>query len=160
MWSGSSGTRTLRTLANEDLGTLATILSRGTVEQIPDDPVPEMVEQLVKLPKTVSQDEIQTVQTMEVPLLQFNKVLSWCRQVHVNRNVQKTMEIHQLQCTDDVVDVPIVLVMQSPLVHVVAETAVIPQLPLGEKIVAIPKVRTVQGTQTSESFTGAGNRDH
>ena len=48
---------------------------QSTVEQIHDDPVPEMVEQLVKLPKTVSQDEIQTVQTMEVPLLQFNKVV-------------------------------------------------------------------------------------
>ena len=50
---------------------------QSTVEQIHDDPVPEMVEQLVKLPKTVSQDEIQTVQTMEVPLLQFiNKVIA------------------------------------------------------------------------------------
>ena len=50
---------------------------QSTVEEIHDDPVPEMVEQLVKLPKTVSQDEIQTVQTMEVPLLQFsNKVIA------------------------------------------------------------------------------------
>ena len=40
--------------------------------------------------------------------------------------------------------------------RVVAETAEIQQLPLGEKIVAIPEVRTVQGTQTSESFTVAG----
>ena len=46
---------------------------QSTVEQIPDAPVPEMVEQLVKLSKTVSQDEIQTVQTMEVPLLQSIK---------------------------------------------------------------------------------------
>ena len=47
-------------------------------------------------------------------------------QVHVNRNVQKTIEISQLQCTDDVVDVPVVSVVQAPLVHVVAETAEIP----------------------------------
>ena len=31
----------------------------GTVEQIPDILVPEMVEQLVKLPETVSDDKIQ-----------------------------------------------------------------------------------------------------
>ena len=50
---------------------------QSTVEQIPDAPVPETVEQLVKLPKTLSQDEIQTVQTMEVPLLQsINKVVA------------------------------------------------------------------------------------
>ena len=34
-------------------------------------------------------------------------------------------------------------VVQSPLVHVVAETAEISQLLLGEKIAAIPKVWTV-----------------
>ena len=33
------------------------------MEQIHDDPVTEMIEQLVKMPETVSQDEIQTVQT-------------------------------------------------------------------------------------------------
>ena len=44
---------------------------QSAVEQIHDDRVPEMVEQLMKLPKTVSQDEIQNVQTMEVPLTQF-----------------------------------------------------------------------------------------
>ena len=50
---------------------------QSTVEQIHDDLVTEMIEQLVKLPKTVSQDEIQTVQTLEVPLLHFiNKVIA------------------------------------------------------------------------------------
>ena len=76
------------------------------------------------------------------------------RQIRMNRNVHE--EVPQLQHTDQVVDVPVVLVAQVPQVRVVAETAGIPQLPLGEKIVAIPEVRTVQGTQTSESFTVAG----
>ena len=67
---------------------------QGTVEQIPDDPVPKMVEQLLKLPKNLSQDETQTVQTVEVPLLQFiNKVVDTLvvvqRRVHVNRSVQE-----------------------------------------------------------------------
>ena len=93
---------------------------QGAVEQIPDDLVREMAEQLVKLQKTVSQDEIQAVQTMEVLLLQFiNKVVDAFvvvqRQVHVNRNVQKTIETPQLQCIDDVVDVRVVLVWSCSL---------------------------------------------
>ena len=77
-------------------------IEQSTVEQIPDTPVPEMVEQLVKLPKTVSQDEVQTVQTMEVPLLKsINKVVDAPvvvqRKVQVNQKVQKTIEDIQLQ---------------------------------------------------------------
>ena len=52
-----------------------------------------------------------------------------------------------------VVDVPVESVMQGPLVHVVAETAEIPQLPFMEKIVEIPEIRTVRDTQTSESLS-------
>ena len=74
------------------------------------------------------------------------------RQIRVNQNVQNTIEISQLQYTDDVVDVPVVLVVHVPHVQVVTKTVEVPQLPLIEKIVAIPEVRTVQGTQTSESF--------
>ena len=96
------------------------------------------------------------------------------RQIRMNRNVHKTVEIHQLQHTDQVVDVPVVVVAEVPQVHVVmktvetpqlpsvvqaprvqvvAQTAEIPRLRLSEKIVTIPDVRTVQGTQTSERFT-------
>ena len=66
------------------------------------------------------------------------------RQAHMNQMVQKTVEISQLQHTDQVVDVPVVVVSQVPQVHVVmtvetprvqivAETTEIPQLPLVEK---------------------------
>ena len=95
--------------------------------------------------KPVSQEKInQMTKHIDVPQLQFtDKVVDIPvmaqGQVHVNRNVQKTMEILLLRCTDDVVDIPVVSVMQAPLVHVVAETAEILQLPLGEKIVANPR---------------------
>ena len=113
---------------------------QSTVEQILDAPVPEMVGQLVKLPKTLSQ----TLQTMEVPLLQsINKVVDAPvvvqRKVHVNQNVQKTIEDIQLQYTDGVVDVPVVLVVQIPQVEVVAETVEIPRLWIVEKIDETPK---------------------
>ena len=62
------------------------------------------------------------------------------------------------------VDVPVVWVAQVPQVRVVAETAGIPQLPLGEKIDAIAEARTVHGPRTSESLSGeitvAGKTDH
>ena len=75
------------------------------------------------------------------------------RQVHVNWNVQKTKEISQLRYTGyQVVDVPYVLVVQVPQEQVVARTVEFPRSLLGEKIVAIPEVRTIQGTRTSESF--------
>ena len=67
---------------------------RPNLAEYCDAPVPEMVEQLVKLcPKTKSQ----TVQTKEVPLLQsINKVVDVPvvvqRKVHVNQNIQKTIE--------------------------------------------------------------------
>ena len=90
------------------------------------------------------------------------------RQVHANRNVQKTIQIPQLQHTDQVVDVPVVVVAQVPQVHVVmktvetprvqivAETTEIPQLPLVEKIEMIPEIQTIQGPQTSESLSIEG----
>ena len=78
------------------------------------------------------------------------------RQIRMNRNVHETTEILQLQHTDQVVDVPVVLVVQVPRVQVVAKTIEIPQSLFGEKIAAIPEARTVQGTQTSKSFTVAG----
>ena len=75
------------------------------------------------------------------------------RQVNVNRNVQKIKEISQLRCTGyQVVDVPVVLVVQVPEEQVVAKTVEIPRSLLSEKIVSIPEVRTIQGTGTSESF--------
>ena len=43
------------------------------------------------------------------------------RQIHMNSDVQKTIEIPQLQHTDDVVDVLVVLVVQAALVQVMAK---------------------------------------
>ena len=102
---------------------------------------------------------IQTVQTMEVPPLQFiDKVVDTPvvaqRQIYMDRSVQ-TIEIPQLQHTDQVVDVPVVLVAQVPEVRVVEQTVEISQLPLAEKIDVIPEIRGVQGTQTSESSNTA-----
>ena len=83
----------------------------------------------------------------------------------MNRKVRKIKEIPKLQCTDDVVVVFVVSVVQAPLVRavmktvetprvqIVAETTEIPQLPLVEKIVMNPEIQTIQGHQTSESLS-------
>ena len=57
----------------------------------------------------------------------------------MNQNVQKTIEDIQLQYTDGVVDVPVVLVVQIPQVQVVTETVEIPRLRIVEKIDETPE---------------------
>ena len=61
------------------------------------------------------------------------------RQIHMDRTVQRNMEIHQFQPIDKVTDVPVVLVVRVPHVQVVKETVEIPQLQLVEKIVVTPE---------------------
>ena len=69
--------------------------------------------------------------------------------------VEKTTEIPQFRVADKVVDVPVVLVVEAPLVQVIVKTIQISQLPFIEKIAVIPEIRTVPGTQTSESLNTA-----
>ena len=65
------------------------------------------------------------------------------KQIHMNKKVQETVEILQLQFLDKVMDAPVVLVAQVPQRQVVP-TVGIPQLPFDDKIVMIPRFQTVQ----------------
>ena len=47
--------------------------------------------------------------------------------------VEKTTEIPRFRIADKVVDVPVVLVVQAPLVQVMAKTVEIPNLPFNGK---------------------------
>ena len=118
------------------------------VEQTDETPDISFAEKIVE--KAVIQTQGNTQQVVNtgvphvVPLLRFtDKVVDIPvvaqRQIRVNRNVQKTIEISQLQYTDDVVDVTVVLVVLVPQVQVVAETAEIPQLQVVEKNGEIPE---------------------
>ena len=73
----------------------------------------------------------------------------------MNPVVQVNIEIPKLQHTDDVLDVPVVLVVQAPLLQVKVKLIQISQLPFIEKISVIPEIRTVPGTETSESLNTA-----
>ena len=57
----------------------------------------------------------------------------------MNQNVQKTIEDIQLQYTDGVVDVPVMLVMQIPQIQVVAEMVEIQRLRIVEKSMRPPE---------------------
>ena len=76
---------------------------------------------------------------VEIPELQFTSkamdipVVAQ-RQISTE-TVQKAIETQQLQCIDDVIDVPVVLVTQVPQVQVVTRTVEISQLQTAEKIV-------------------------
>ena len=50
------------------------------------------------------------------------------RQAHMNQMVQKAIEISQLQHTDQVVDVSVVVVTQVSQVHVVMKTVETPRV--------------------------------
>ena len=69
--------------------------------------------------------------------------------------VTKHVEIPQLQITDKVVDVPVVLVVPVPQVRVVKKTVEGPQFQIVEKTAEAPQTQTIQGTQTSESLVNA-----
>ena len=74
------------------------------------------------------------------------------QQTPIAQIVQKTIEIPQLHCIDNVIDVPVVEVVQVPQVQVMERTAEIPQLHVVEKTVEIFQFQTVQSTQTLESL--------
>ena len=77
------------------------------------------------------------------------------RQISMVQTVQKTKEIPQLQCVDNVVDGPVAHVEHVPQTHVVEKTVEISQLDVVEKTAEIPEIQTIHGTQTSESLSTA-----
>ena len=124
-------------------------IQQRTAEHIAVIPVPQDVDELVEVCR-VPQDRIQqrlaeqTVDTLEISLAEkiVERAVTQTQQV-VNTSVQQVVdavkvekrviqeEINQvtrqdeMQVDDKVVDVPVVLVVQAPLVQVMAETAAI-----------------------------------
>ena len=118
-------------------------------EQILDVPVPEMVKQ--KLPETVSDDRIQKRTAKHIADISVPQDVEELVEV-VNTDVQHVVntveaEMPATQFTDKVVDIPVVLVVQAPLVQVMAETAEIPQLQITDKVVDVPVVLVVPVSQ-------------
>ena len=77
---------------------------QGTVEQISDVPVPQMVEQLVKLPKTVSQDRIQqrtAEQIVDIPVPQVVEELVEVSRVFRQDRIQQRF-VEQTDETPDI----------------------------------------------------------
>ena len=68
------------------------------------------------------------------------------------QTVQKTIETQQLQCIDNVSDIPVVSVVPAPQVQVSEKTVEISQLQAAEKIVETRGTQTIQSTQTSEKL--------
>ena len=77
------------------------------------------------------------------------------RQISMVQTVQKTKEIPQLQCIDNVVDGPVAHVEHVPQAHVVEKTVEISQLDVVEKTAETPEIQTIHGTQTFESLSTA-----
>ena len=90
-------------------------------EKIVEGPVTQTQGKTQQVLNTRVQHVVDTVKTVEVPLLQFTDKV-------VDILVVALRQIPKLQHAEQVVDVPAVLVAQVPLVQVVDRTAEIPQL--------------------------------
>ena len=105
---------------------------------------PKIVDETVQKP--IIQEKINPMtEHVEVPLSQFtSKGMDIPVEAPIQismETVQKAIETQQLQCIDDVIDVPVVLVTQVPQVQVVTRTVEISQLQTVEKIVDDPDAR-------------------
>ena len=167
-----------KTVGNTLLWWLISLSSRGLRSRSLSLPIRQ---KLVEVSRIFHQDRIQqrfVEQTDETPDISLaekiveNAVFSDARKhatgcehaysacrptVAVHRQVVDILvvalrQIFQLQCTDDVVDVPAVLVVLDPRVQAVEKTVDIPHLQIVNKVVEIPEIQMVQGTQTPESF--------
>ena len=187
-------------------------VQQRTVEQIPDAPVPQAVEELADISKVSYQDGIQqriveqtipaillAEKIVELPVIQTEQRTQQSVNTHAQHivntveverpeiikqtgqksiiqekinQVTKHVDMPVTQCTDNVVDipvvaqrqiftvqtvqtsieipqlpvvdVPVVLVVQTPLVQVMAETAEIPQLQITDQVVDVPVVVVAQ----------------
>ena len=120
-----------------------------TAEQTVEAPDITLAEKIVEGPVTQTQQVVNTsvqhaVDTDEVEKhIIHEKINQVTRHVEIPllQIVKKTVEVPgvpQLQCADQVNDVPVVLVVQAPLVQVMAETAEIPHLQITDQVVDVP----------------------
>ena len=101
---------------------------------------PTIIDETVQKP--IIQEKINPVtKHVEVPLSQFTDkamdipVVAPRQILPMTQTFQKTIEIPQLQCIDEVINVPAVLVVPVPQVQVSGKTVEISQLQTAEKIV-------------------------
>ena len=91
------------------------------MEQIPDVPVLEMVEQLVKLPKTVSKDGVQqrTVERIaDIPAPQVVEELVGVFKLQIVEKIdEKTVEVSQAQFLGKAVDTSVGMQRQVPTIQ-------------------------------------------
>ena len=120
---------------------------------------PKITELTVQRKKPIIQEKInQVTKHIKIPQVQFltkvdDMFVDVQRQISpMVQTVQKTIETQQLQCIDNVIDVPVVSVVQAPQVQVSEKTVEISQLQAAETIVESRETQTIQSTQTSEKL--------
>ena len=132
-------------------------IQQRTVEQT--IPATSLAEMIVEVPVIQTQGRTQqgvnthvqhVVNTVEVERPKIIKqtgqktiIQEKINQVTKVQTVQTSIEIPQLQYCDEVIDVPVVLVVHVPQSQVVTETAEIPQLHVAGKVVDVPAVFVV-----------------
>ena len=111
-------------IAEKDLAVTALITDVNTRLQAESSPQMQFIDKVV---------DVAVVEQRQIPI--------------VVRTIQKTTDISQLQCIDNVNDGPVVQVEHVPQAHVAEKTVEIPQLDDVKKIVETPEIKTGHGIQ-------------
>ena len=117
----------------------------------------QCLSRVADMPVVVQRQVFMDQKAMEVPQVQFlNNVdempVGVQRQIPMVPTVQKTMKTLQSQCIDEMIDVPVVSVVQVPRACVVKKTVEGPQFQIVEKTAEASQTQVIQGAQTSESL--------
>ena len=118
-------------------------ISQYTIEQTLDVPMPEMVKQLVEVPKTISQNRIQQrtmKQIVDDPVVQVVQI----PQVHV---VEKTVEIPQLDVIEKIIETSKTFSQNRVQQRFGKQTIEPPAISLAERVVEAPDTQTQDKTQ-------------
>ena len=115
---------------------------RGRIVEQTDVPVPHMMEKTIEVMKHNPQKHVQnhTVeQIMDMPVV-------------VQRQVQKTVEVPQIQFIDKAVDVPVIVQRQVPIVRKVQKTVEVPQAQSTDEVMDAPVIlqRHVPAVQVAQ----------
>ena len=122
-------------------------------EQIPNVPVPEMVEQLVEVPETISQDRIQqrTVeQIVDFPVPQaVQELAEVCRIFSQDRIQQRTVEqtIPAISLDEKIIEVPMEVSKDRVQRRFAEQTIENSANSVAEMIVEVPVIQTPERTQ-------------
>ena len=142
------------------------ILQR-TTERVMDIPVPQVAEESIEMFNVLSQDHVQqrnverTIEeTIDVPVTRvMEKTIEGVKQIP---QVQKTVEVPQIQFIDEAVDVPVVMRRQVPVVQKMQKTVEASQVQSTDEVMnaLVTMQRHVPAVQVAQKSIASPAENH